>query len=223
MEDERESVEHSSIDSAIDPTTPQALTMSRRAGDLSPHEAWQISGFSPKLLSTIVRPPVLSTENQIDYYRLLKRVSDLMNPSEWIERLLVKDYVDITWELLRLGRAKTEIINMSSSEALREILKSIIVDQALEDEVGEPDQLAIGWPSDPEKRQNILEILARHSLNEGSITAYAITLRSAEIQCLNTMIAAAESRRRAIVRDIEHYRKGFSALLRTAGELTAAE
>jgi hypothetical protein len=56
-------------------------------------------------------PPVLSTESRAQYDALLSRIAATVDPKDTIEWLWVKDITDLTWEVLRLRRLKTTIVD----------------------------------------------------------------------------------------------------------------
>jgi hypothetical protein len=53
-------------------------------------------------------PPLLQDENAADYEKLSRRVLHFFKPRNIIEELLVRDYVDLTWNLFRLRKLETE-------------------------------------------------------------------------------------------------------------------
>jgi len=50
--------------------------------------------------------PVLSSENLADYQELLKQLVSSLKPRDFLEKILVKQIVDSTWELSRYSRHK---------------------------------------------------------------------------------------------------------------------
>ena len=55
-------------------------------------------------------PPLCKDDDREAYNELLKRLIDLIKPTDIIEEILVRDYVDLTWERLRWRRGKAELM-----------------------------------------------------------------------------------------------------------------
>ena len=53
-------------------------------------------------------PPLLEDEDAATYEKLSGRVFDFFKPRDIIEEILVRDYVDLTWNLFRLRKLETE-------------------------------------------------------------------------------------------------------------------
>jgi hypothetical protein len=61
-------------------------------------------------------PPVLEEEDDLAYDALRKRVTRDVKPSDILEKIWVRDAVDLTWETFRWRRLMTEVL--SSDEFL---------------------------------------------------------------------------------------------------------
>ena len=55
-------------------------------------------------------PPLCEDDDREAYNELLKRLIDLIKPTDIIEEILVRDYVDLTWERLRWRRGKAKLL-----------------------------------------------------------------------------------------------------------------
>jgi len=77
------------------------------------------------ILSLFGDPPVLSTENRKIYSDLLCRVAQAVKPKNMIEWMLIKDIVDLSWEIQRLRRYKSQLIE----RARRSSLDAIEIDE----------------------------------------------------------------------------------------------
>ena len=55
-------------------------------------------------------PPLCKDDDREAYNELLKRLIDLIKPTDIIEEILVRDYVDLTWERLRWRRGKAKLL-----------------------------------------------------------------------------------------------------------------
>jgi hypothetical protein len=63
-------------------------------------------------------PPVLSTENAKAYDEILARLMQCLDPRDFMERLLIKQLVDCTWEMMRYTRHKTMSIERKFRQRL---------------------------------------------------------------------------------------------------------
>ena len=74
---------------------------------------------------TIATAPLLPGEKQADYSDVAVRIVRAANPRDAIEEFLIRDGIDLTWEILRLRRVKTGIVkaSMSAARGVREILE----------------------------------------------------------------------------------------------------
>jgi hypothetical protein len=75
------------------------------------------------LIGFFAKPPLLISESRRDYEQLLKGMIKMIEPSNTIEWLLLKDIVDVYWENRRLGKMKAALVNVTWKEALRRILE----------------------------------------------------------------------------------------------------
>ena len=74
---------------------------------------------------TIATAPLLPGEKQADYSDVAVRIVRAANPRDAIEEFLIRDGIDLTWEILRLRRVKTGIVKASMSAGVYEILKGL--------------------------------------------------------------------------------------------------
>src|SRR5262245_54185822 len=56
------------------------------------------------------KPPLLLHEDENLYFTLLNRIADAIQPTD-LEWLWVKDFVDLSWEVMRLRRLKAALLN----------------------------------------------------------------------------------------------------------------
>ena len=132
------------------------------------------------------------------------------DPFEW---MLLKDYADLAWEIFRLRRAKAGFVSGMQRVALVQVLNKLNLDVLA----------ARKWHSDPEIKSSTLRQLADWGLDEDIITHEAVVLCRREVASLDAMIASAEHRRNAMLREIDYHRAGLAARLRAAPDVVDAE
>jgi hypothetical protein len=162
------------------------------------------------------RLPLLITERQDDFDRIRDALNTEIKPSGIIEQMYVADVAYLTWEILRLRRCKSGIINLAFRDALKEILEQVlrqpgdgpygVKDQA--------DELARKWFSDQEARKRVLELLGEFQLDEVAIEANAVRRSAADLELLDRLLASLESRRNRTLRCIGEYRNALAQQLK---------
>jgi hypothetical protein len=105
--------------------SPNFFASLARARFATPTAAKRSEGIMPKSLvpqtapsipEHILRifgdPPLLTTENPEIYFLLLRTIAQEVCPQNVIEWFWVKDFVDLTWEIRRLRRFKTVLMEI---------------------------------------------------------------------------------------------------------------
>ena len=60
------------------------------------------------------------------------RLVNAAKPRDAIEEFLIRDTIDLTWEMLRLRRAKAGILKASMNTGVEGVLKALGFDQTME-------------------------------------------------------------------------------------------
>ena len=74
--------------------------------------------------STRTTLPLLITESADEFASLRAELEQEIKPKGTIERIYLDDLAAIIWEMQRLRRCKTNIINSAFREALRKLLRA---------------------------------------------------------------------------------------------------
>jgi hypothetical protein len=182
-----------------------------------PHDTLAIAAApavpAPAMTDVFGRPALLRDEEANLYDTLLSRVVAAARPRDPFEWMLLKDYADLAWEILRLRRAKAGIVNGMHKNALAVVLEKLALHP-------EPARL---FHKNPVAKTAILEQLGAHGLDESVITAEAIVRCCRELAALDAMIQSAETRRNAMLREIDYHRGGLATRLRDAPDVVDAE
>jgi hypothetical protein len=168
---------------------------------------------APTMLDLFGKPALLLSEDVNLYDALLGRVVAAARPRDPFEWMLLKDYADLAWEILRLRRAKAGLVNGMWKNGLCVVLEKLALHPAP----------ALKFHSDPAARSAILEQLAAHGLDREVVTAEAVAATLSELSSLDAMIASAETRRNAMLREIDYHRGGLATRLRDAPDVVDAE
>jgi hypothetical protein len=162
----------------------------------------------PEFRHLFKRLPVLATEVRQDYLELLQSMACAIRPEDGVEWALLKTIVDNSWEMLRYERSKAGIIDGALKEALTNVLCSILEESTIKvSREQDARELAEDWFNDPATREEILKHLNDYQLDEDSIIAEAIRIRSRELEQIERMLASKEARRSFARREIDYNRE----------------
>jgi hypothetical protein len=161
----------------------------------------------------IAPAPLLPGEKQADYAEVAVRIVRAAKPRDAIEEFLVRDVVDLTWEILRLRRMKSGILKSSTGRGLRRIL----------DEIGHPwderDELREAFAAgDVQARKNVDAILKKAGLTMDEVAAQTLDSNLDSFERLDRMLASAEARRNNALREVDRHRDALGAGVRRSIE-----
>ena len=178
--------------------------------------------------------PILKGEDADAYNELLAGVSSRVKPSDVIEEIYVRDFVDLTWEIVRHRRHKASFIEAAVPRALEEALEPIVnrtieacgVDWLkIEVRVGlkpTPTQrLVSAWiVRDRDAVKDVNKMLNGAELTMEDINARAMALAMDDLIQLDRLSLRAEVSRSAALAELERWRFGFAERLRNAAQDT---
>jgi len=173
--------------------------------------------------------PVLAEEDHKAYDDLLMQVSSYVKPTNIIEDMWVRDVVDLTWDILRCRRSKKNVIEAAIPRALERLLTPYTNDPVLlaQQRIGrdlERSQVSSDarervndWIlQEPKAKKLIKDLLATIKLTMADVGAQAFALEINKIQQIDLLMASAEARRNAVLREIESHRAIVAERLRKA-------
>jgi hypothetical protein len=161
----------------------------------------------PKELETFFdNPPLVGTERQADYDAFFSEIARAEMPADSIDWILLKDLVDLAWEMRRERRMKVEIIKLNQKEVVAELLKSTFdktdrLGSALNRIFDAPAEAQL-WASDPDARRRIDLKLEEKGHDTDSVLAQAYLRGARDIDAIDKRIALYELRRNAILKEI---------------------
>jgi hypothetical protein len=155
--------------------------------------------------------PLIRGEEVSGYDALLARVSSAVKPAGILEEIWVRDVVDLVWEAVRLRRLKVGLMTASAHEGMQKVLWGLDA----------PDftGLAKRWAAREEDAVAEVEaLLASAGLTMDAVMAQTLRVRIDEIERIDRMIMAAETRRNAALHELARHRAHFAAILRRAAQ-----
>jgi hypothetical protein len=173
-------------------------------------------------------PPVLRTENQERYEKVFAQLAELWQPRDFMEVILLNDFADAIWLLIRYNRHQTLLIERRyrqklETQALRtklerarrrlvgqamaeqtkstpaDIAEAVALEDKIEDSARDVDEILERTPSELEHNRAFEEAIELH-------------------EALEKFIVIATARYNNVLEQFEHYREGLSQQLHRAAE-----
>jgi hypothetical protein len=166
-----------------------------------------------KLEQSLPVPRLTITESSDELASLCEQVNDEIEPTGFIERMYAGDIIALTWDILRLRRAKTGIINGAFLAALESILEQLLPREDYEsvyDHERAANDLAREWFENEKAETQVAALLRKFGLDECTIEAEAFRSRAEDLERLERMLALAEVRRDRALRSIADYRQSLA-------------
>jgi hypothetical protein len=184
-----------------------------------PSAADHISPISDAIdrVVAIAPAPLLPGEQQADYADVAVRVVKAAKPRDAIEEFLVRDVIDLTWEIFRLRRAKAGALVASMSEGVREVLDGL--GHGRDEDYGYTIRLGKQWRAGEEDaRKEVEAALKRAGMTIDAVTAKTVERKIDSFERLDRMLASAEARRNNALREIDRHRDALGADVRRSIE-----
>jgi hypothetical protein len=144
-------------------------------------------------------PPLFDGEDPEIYDQLVREISTAVTPADIFEDIWVRDVVDLTLEVFRLRRLTANLMKANTYKGLR--------------------TLAEGWAA---RKSDVVEevnkTLTSAGLTTDSILAQTFSLKVNDIERIEHMMALAEARRNATLREIDRHRQTLGQKLRRAAQ-----
>jgi len=165
----------------------------------------------PQQQPALGRRPVIRGEEVSDYDTVLTRLSGAVKPADFVEEVWLRDVADLVWDAVRLRRMKAALLNSSAHQGMKELLLNLGIEGS--------DSLSKCWAAgDAEEVQEAEALLAGAGLTMDAVMAHTLRARLTDIERFDRLIAAAETRRDATLRNIAAYRVEFAQTVRRAAQ-----
>jgi hypothetical protein len=156
-------------------------------------------------------PPLIDGENAAAYDELLASGSTALKPTDLIEDIWVREFVDLTWEAFRLNRLKASLMSYKARVSLSKTLNSLLDEGA--------DELALKWAQQrAEAVKQVNRILASAGTSIEMVIATALSENLHHINRIDDRLATLQSRRNAVLREIDRHRATLGQGLRKAAQ-----
>lgn len=156
-------------------------------------------------------PALLPAESPAEYWRLYSLLQADLAPADAIEKIWLRDLVDLQWEVQRWRRLSNEFLSSSNHYGLDEILG------ALQPYDGSTMELKRNWMRrDPTAIAKVSNLLGLAGLSDDAILAQTLAVKLDVIDHIDRMTFQAERRRDLAIQQIERRREDFAARARAA-------
>jgi hypothetical protein len=157
-------------------------------------------------------PPLFDGEDAEIYDRLVREISTAVTPADILEHIWVRDVVDLTVEVFRLRRLTANLMKANEYKGLTETLAPLLGRSQAE-------TLAEGWAvRKPDVVEEVTKTLTSAGLTTDSIVAQTFALQVNDIERIQHLMALAEARRNATLREIDRHRQTLGQKLRRAAQ-----
>jgi hypothetical protein len=176
------------------------------------HHLSPVSGAINRVIA-IAPAPLLPGEKPADYADVAVGIVKAAQPKDAIEEFLVRDAVDLTWEILRLRRVKAGILRTSVRWGVERALTRVGHKNP------EKDKLAASWAAGDDAARTKVDFI----LNDAGLTIHEATAETLEdrldsFERLDKLLASAEARRNNALREIDRHRDARDGGLRRSIE-----
>ena len=155
---------------------------------------------------------LLENEDTAAYEEIFTRISAVVKPADFLEEIWVRDVVALVWEAFRLRRLKTSLLETAAPYGLARVFSSFLPDATAE-------EIATGWAGrDSERVKQVEGLLDQTGLTMEHVIAETLAYRIDDIERIDRMIASAEQRRSAMLREVDRHRTSLASRLRRASD-----
>lgn len=158
-------------------------------------------------LALMGSPPLVWGEDRDAYDQLLASVLHDVNPDGIVELIYVRNFVDLEWEIIRLRRAKSNIVNAGKERAAVPLLDPY---QGLHPASEYFDLL------DGVGKDDFSARLEKAGLTPDDVVAQAISNNARTLEHIDLMIMRMEERRNSSLREAFRYRQNLGQRLARA-------
>ena len=159
-------------------------------------------------------PPLIPGESAAAYHELLRLILMRVRPKQDVlEHLWVRDVVNLEWEVRRLRRLKACQLEGAAYKGLEEVLEPLMPQTGW----AAKKDLSKRWARrEPEALEEVENRLAQAGIGIDVVMAQTLAVRLDAIERFYRLLASAETRRNAALREIERHRATFAATPRMA-------
>ena len=162
-----------------------------------------------KLTAILGKPFLLPNEDTTAYEQLAAQFRDAVQPKDVIEEILVRDAIDLTWEIHRLKDYKRQLLQSEREASLEKILNNLLGRDGYKKEILE------NWKTgDKEAVKVVNRFLREKDLDPSAIDAFSFRSQLDDMERFDRLIMQQEARRVAHLREVDRHRLALGTILR---------
>jgi hypothetical protein len=156
-------------------------------------------------------PPLIEGECAADYETLLSRIANALQPADVLEEIWVRDVVDLSWEVFRLRRLKTQLMAANAHEGMAQLLKPLFANETQAQEVAKK------WAArDDDAMHRVARAMAKAGFTMEQVAAQTFDTNLFVLERIDHLLVSAEARRAAALQELDRHRANFALRLRGA-------
>ncbi len=160
-------------------------------------------------------PPLFVGEDPTQYEAMRDQISRAVGPLDFLEEIWVNDVIDLVWEAQRLRRLKAALLQARMHQSVETVLKPLMGKYGY----SEAQDLAREWATREKKAiKEVALHLEQAGLTMETVKAETLASNLDDFERIDRLIASAEARRDASLREIDRHRFGLGAALRQAAD-----
>jgi hypothetical protein len=176
-------------------------------------------------------PPLVGGETLKDYNAFFAAIAASLKPTDAIDWLFTKDVVDLSWYIRRERSIIADMVKLAQKQVVLALLKATADASRAENElyrIFDAADEANRWANDPAGREEIDARLAEKGHPPSTTLAQAYINAAPQIDAVDKRLAGYETRRIAVLREVERRNEKFARDLDKAssdiidGEFSAA-
>lgn len=155
--------------------------------------------------------PILPGEDASAYDKLTYKYRETMSPRDIVEEILVRDVIDLTWEVQRLKNFKRDFLHLNRGNALEKVFDQFAGYSFANREFSDK------WrKGDPKAIEKVNEELSSRGFEISVVDAMNFRLQIDQIERMDRLIMQAEARRSAHLREVDRHRSVLAEIMREA-------
>lgn len=155
--------------------------------------------------------PILPGEDASAYDKLTYKFRETMSPRDIVEEILVRDVIDLTWEVQRLKNFKRDFLHLNRGNALEKVFDQFAGYSFANRELSDK------WrKGDPKAIEKVNDELSSRGFEISVIDAMNFRIQIDQIERMDRLIMQAEARRSAHLREVDRHRSVLAEIMREA-------
>ncbi|WP_114948809.1 hypothetical protein [Microvirga calopogonii] len=155
--------------------------------------------------SLFAKRPLILGEDQAAYDALLSTVTRAAKPDDILDELLVKDIVDLTWNIERFERLKDSLLRVASKRVLTRVLHNAKCPETERPLDAERIELMIVCCllGEEDSIEEVKDLLTDYGFDLNSIMAQALSDKLDDIERIDRSITTQAARRSKVLAELE--------------------